>query len=257
MKRGTTALVGITALMLWAGAVVAQPPGRGGGPPGAQPGPGGGPQGRGMGPGMMMSPLLAALDADGDGELSAKEINSAVAALKKLDKNGDGKVDREEMGPPFGPPGQGGMGGGFGPGGMGPGGMGPGGFGQGGPGQGGMGQGGMGPGGFGQGGMGGGFGQGGMGGANLQLIVERIMSFDRNGDNKVDKDEMPQPMQLLLQRADANNDGAIDRQEAARMAGGGQAPRGPAGFGGGGAGAGAGRGGGPGGGPGGRGGPRR
>jgi len=43
-----------------------------------------------------VTPIIEALDTDGDGSLSAKEIAGASAALKKLDKNGDGKLtDRE------------------------------------------------------------------------------------------------------------------------------------------------------------------
>ncbi len=45
---------------------------------------------------------MTALDADGNGEISAKEIENAVAALKKLDKNGDGKLSGEEIRPDFG-----------------------------------------------------------------------------------------------------------------------------------------------------------
>lgn len=41
--------------------------------------------------------IMAALDADKDGALSANEIANATAALKKLDKNGDGKVGRDEI----------------------------------------------------------------------------------------------------------------------------------------------------------------
>ena len=39
--------------------------------------------------------MIAALDTDGDGELSAKEIENATVALKKLDKNNDGKLTTE------------------------------------------------------------------------------------------------------------------------------------------------------------------
>ncbi len=45
-------------------------------------------------------PLIAALDANADGVIDADEINNASAALKKLDKNGDGKLTREELMPP-------------------------------------------------------------------------------------------------------------------------------------------------------------
>lgn len=41
--------------------------------------------------------VITVLDADGNGELSEKEIATASEALKQLDKNGDGKVAREEL----------------------------------------------------------------------------------------------------------------------------------------------------------------
>lgn len=73
--------------------------------------------GRDIGPGRMMArlPIVMALDADQDGEISAKEIESAVAALKKLDKNGDGKITMDELRPDFEGMGPGGPAG-FGPG---------------------------------------------------------------------------------------------------------------------------------------------
>ena len=68
------------------------------------------------------SAVLAILDADGDGQLSADEIDLAVVSLKKLDKNKDGKLDSSELASP-GPEGRGpvmggGPGGGFGGGNM-------------------------------------------------------------------------------------------------------------------------------------------
>jgi hypothetical protein len=45
---------------------------------------------------------MAALDANNDRELSADELADALAALKKLDEGGDGKLSREELRPPFG-----------------------------------------------------------------------------------------------------------------------------------------------------------
>ena len=72
----------------------------GGRPPGA---PAGAPEGRpGQGGPVPFGPVLRALDADGDGELSSSEIADAAKALAKLDKNGDGKLTRDEMGPPPG-----------------------------------------------------------------------------------------------------------------------------------------------------------
>ena len=66
-----------------------------------------GPGGEG-GP-MRVNPLVAALDANSDGILSAEEIANAPVALKKLDKNGDGKLTEDELRPNFGR-GQGGPG---------------------------------------------------------------------------------------------------------------------------------------------------
>ncbi len=66
------------------------------------PGPGG--QG-GPGP-RFVPPLMRVLDANGDGIIDEQEIANASAALKKLDKNGDGKLTPDELRPPpgsFGP----------------------------------------------------------------------------------------------------------------------------------------------------------
>jgi hypothetical protein len=47
--------------------------------------------------------IIGALDANHDGVIDADEIKNAAAALAKLDKNGDGKLTREEfMGRPPG-----------------------------------------------------------------------------------------------------------------------------------------------------------
>jgi hypothetical protein len=45
-------------------------------------------------------PLLAALDLNHDGIISADEITKAPESLKKLDKNGDGQLTRDELRPP-------------------------------------------------------------------------------------------------------------------------------------------------------------
>jgi hypothetical protein len=48
---------------------------------------------------MSFHPVLAALDADRDGEFSAWEIDHAAAALKKLDRNQDGYLTADELVP--------------------------------------------------------------------------------------------------------------------------------------------------------------
>ena len=60
--------------------------------------------GRGEGPRgeinfIRMDPILAAVDTNGDGVLSAEEIRNAAESIRKLDKDGDGKVSREEAMP--------------------------------------------------------------------------------------------------------------------------------------------------------------
>lgn len=75
-----------------------------GGPPGderppRQAGPGNGPGGfNGRRP-LPPSPLMEALDTNHDGIIDANEIANAPAALKKLDKNGDGKLTPDELRP--------------------------------------------------------------------------------------------------------------------------------------------------------------
>lgn len=132
-------VVALVATALLAAELSAQPPGRGKfggdgdnqnqrGPGGMQrggqggrggPG-GGGPGGGGMGGRMVqMMPLFIALDKDQDGALSESEIRNAVAAIKTLDKNKNGKIDADELAPD-----RSGMGGGPGGGRMGAGGQG-------------------------------------------------------------------------------------------------------------------------------------
>lgn len=78
-------------------------------PPGARGrGEGGRPGGRdggsGEGPNFMrLDPILAALDTNSDGEISAAEVAAAPTALKKLDSNGDGKLTEDEVRVNFGP----------------------------------------------------------------------------------------------------------------------------------------------------------
>ncbi len=210
----------LTTLTLFAAAFVltAQEPqrppqggfGQGGpGQKGQKGGPGGGNFGGGGGEGFRppQHPLETALDANGDGVIDAKELANAVAVLKRLDKNGDGRLTDDEFRPTR-------PGGGFG----GPGGQGggPGGFGQGGPGQKGPGQ---------KGGFGGEPGGGGglKGEANpfakgADDFVSRLFQNDKNNDGKITKSELPEALQSIFERADTNRDGAIDRKEAEVLA---------------------------------------
>jgi len=66
----------------------------------AQP-PDGPPEDRPRGP---SDRLRAALDANGDFELDESEIENAAAALRALDKDGNGRIDRHEFRPPMPPP---------------------------------------------------------------------------------------------------------------------------------------------------------
>jgi hypothetical protein len=76
-------------------------------------------------------------------------------------------------------------------------------------------------------------------------VVDRILSFDKNKDGKISKDELPERMQYLIEKGDTNKDGVLDKEEiktlAVQMAkegtsvaaggGGGRGGRGPAGSG--------------------------
>ena len=64
----------------------------------------GGAGGAGGGPArlLQMMPIIQVLDVDKNGEISAEEIEGAVAALKTLDKNQDGKISADEMMPEMG-----------------------------------------------------------------------------------------------------------------------------------------------------------
>ena len=69
------------------------------------------PGGRGPGGHRPPPPIIAVLDANHDGIIDASELANAVAALKTLDKNKDGKLTQEELrpapptgGPAGGPP---------------------------------------------------------------------------------------------------------------------------------------------------------
>jgi Ca2+-binding EF-hand superfamily protein len=190
MKRITFAFTVLFVAGIALCAAVAQSPGDGRGPEG---------QGRPDGFRPPMHPLEEALDADGDHQLSAKEIENAVAALKTLDKNEDGKLGEDELRPRFGgrPGGADGGGRGFGrPDGAGrPDGRGPG---PDGPPQ----------------------DRAGERPASSGDMLSRVLSLDKNEDGKLTKDELPEGMHGMIERGDANGDGALDKEELAKIAAG-------------------------------------
>ncbi len=107
----TTNKAVLTLLVLGASAwmVTAQD---GGNPPqGERPPRPGGQGGQGAEGRRPTPPLMNALDANHDGTIDETEIANASTALKKLDKNGDGKLSPDELRPTRpegGPGGQGG-----------------------------------------------------------------------------------------------------------------------------------------------------
>jgi Ca2+-binding EF-hand superfamily protein len=51
----------------------------------------------------------------------------------------------------------------------------------------------------------------------IENAVAALKSLDKDNDGKVTKEELPEFMQRMFDRADANGDGAIDKTEAESM----------------------------------------
>jgi Ca2+-binding EF-hand superfamily protein len=136
------------------------------------------------GPGEMqfirMSPILNAVDADQNGTISAAEIAGAVPQLRKLDKNGDGKLTREEAGLQM--PGRGGRG----------------------PGR--------------EGGRGGEAPETPAPPPSADDLTSQFMMFDANKNGQIEKSEMPERMMSMFDRGDTNKDGILTKTEIVALA---------------------------------------
>jgi len=127
-----------------------------------------------------MSPILNAIDVNQDGVLSAAEIADAPVQLRKLDKNNDGKLTRDEAGLQL----QRGRGG-----------------------RGGEGE---------RGGRGG--DEGPAAPPTAAELTETLMAFDANKNGQLEKSEVPERMQGMFDRGDTNHDGVLTRDEIIKLA---------------------------------------
>jgi Ca2+-binding EF-hand superfamily protein len=117
--------------------------------------------------------IFAVLDTDHDNTLSAAEIDASPGVLKQLDKDGDGKVAGEEFPTPQGRGGREGRG------------------------RGGSGVGGEAP----------------AAPPTPDEMATALMAFDKNNDGRLTKSEVPERMQGVFARADANHDDALTADE--------------------------------------------
>lgn len=160
------------------------------------------PEGRDAPPAGRGDTIRSALDTNGDHELDADEIKNAATNLAKADTNGDGKIDHEEFRPPLppiprgeggfrGPPSRDGGADGRPPRGEASGGTPPR---EGRP--------------FRDGSIRGEAGQRPEGGPSPERFVERALSFDADGDGKLDRGELEKFAGEVMQRMRA---GMADR----------------------------------------------
>ena len=135
-----------------------------------------------------ISPILNAVDVNQDGVLSATEIAASAAQIRKLDKNGDGKLTRDEAGIRMDQlPGRGGRG----------------------EGRGGRGEG------------------RGRDGGEVEIpapppsaddMTASLMIFDANHNGQLEKSEVPERLQGLFERGDTNKDGILTKEEIVALA---------------------------------------
>lgn len=81
--------LGILICIVWASIAMSQQPGGGYGQPQGPGEPGGSPP----------NPLFDLIDADGDGAITMRELRKAAASLKQLDVDRDGKITKDEAAP--------------------------------------------------------------------------------------------------------------------------------------------------------------
>jgi hypothetical protein len=55
-------------------------------------------------------------------------------------------------------------------------------------------------------------------GISVDDVVARLLSFDKNKDGKLTRDELPERMQFLIDLGDTNKDGALDKDEIKKLA---------------------------------------
>jgi Ca2+-binding EF-hand superfamily protein len=138
-----------------------------------------------LGPGRPPARFASAFDTDRDGTISNAEIASASAVLLQLDANGDGRLTAEELRPSFARDGR----------------RDP-----------------RAPSGAGRGGNDRTVGAPGAGPASAGDLADTLMALDRNSDGVLRRDEMPWRFQGLFERADADKDGALTRDELTQSA---------------------------------------
>jgi Ca2+-binding EF-hand superfamily protein len=150
-------------------------------------------------PPMQASPLLNAIDVNHDGRIDGAELANAPARLKTLDKNGDGKLTRDEGGLPAG-------------------------YGRvAGPGRAGGREGGRGEAGRGEAARGAEPAAGDrrfevpIPGPTADELLELLMSFDKNKDGKLSKAEIPERQLGLLERGDTDKNGVLDAAELKKV----------------------------------------